>query len=148
MFLFPLYLLCTTRRISTLLTYYYQPPPPPSSPPPLITTINPSVRLLPIDNDCVSSCALNNNNVFAIIVFIVAADDDWCLSFPHIPFPHSIDRSIELCLGPERTHCTWAGSQNPGYMKENFVVCIESLHVGDVGDQKNVSVRFLTKGNG
>lgn len=31
-------------------------------------------------------------------------------------------------------------TQNPGYMKENFVVCIESLHLGDVGDQKNVSV--------
>lgn len=30
--------------------------------------------------------------------------------------------------------------KNPGYMKENFVVCIETLHAGDVGDQLNVSV--------
>ncbi|XP_070492148.1 phosphatidylinositol transfer protein alpha isoform isoform X2 [Chironomus tepperi] len=27
---------------------------------------------------------------------------------------------------------------NPGYMKENFVICIESLHIGDTGDQENV----------
>ncbi|XP_039752657.1 phosphatidylinositol transfer protein alpha isoform [Pararge aegeria] len=27
---------------------------------------------------------------------------------------------------------------NPGYMKENFIICIESLHVPDVGDQANV----------
>lgn len=27
---------------------------------------------------------------------------------------------------------------NPGYMKENFVICIESLHIGDQGDQENV----------
>ncbi|CAG9104049.1 unnamed protein product [Plutella xylostella] len=27
---------------------------------------------------------------------------------------------------------------NPGYMKENFVICIESLHVPDGGDQHNV----------
>jgi len=27
---------------------------------------------------------------------------------------------------------------NPGYMKENFVICIESLHVGDIGMQQNV----------
>lgn len=26
---------------------------------------------------------------------------------------------------------------NPGYMKENFMICIESLHVGDAGDQNN-----------
>lgn len=30
--------------------------------------------------------------------------------------------------------------QNPGYMKENFVICIESLHVPDAGDQFNVSL--------
>lgn len=24
-------------------------------------------------------------------------------------------------------------------MKENFVICIETLHAGDVGDQQNVS---------
>lgn len=24
-------------------------------------------------------------------------------------------------------------------MKENFMICIESLHIGDVGDQANVS---------
>lgn len=30
------------------------------------------------------------------------------------------------------------GPQNPGYMKENFVICIESLHIADVGDQENV----------
>lgn len=29
--------------------------------------------------------------------------------------------------------------QNPGYMKDNFVICIESLHVGDTGLQSNVS---------
>lgn len=29
--------------------------------------------------------------------------------------------------------------QNPGYMKENFVICIESLHVPDTGKQDNVS---------
>lgn len=27
---------------------------------------------------------------------------------------------------------------NPGYMKENFVICIESLHVADTGIQNNV----------
>ncbi|CAO1406850.1 unnamed protein product [Diamesa serratosioi] len=27
---------------------------------------------------------------------------------------------------------------NPGYMKENFMICIESFHIGDVGDQANV----------
>ncbi|XP_046963715.1 phosphatidylinositol transfer protein alpha isoform [Vanessa cardui] len=27
---------------------------------------------------------------------------------------------------------------NPGYMKENFVICIESLHLPDAGDQQNV----------
>ncbi|XP_019763846.1 phosphatidylinositol transfer protein alpha isoform isoform X3 [Dendroctonus ponderosae] len=27
---------------------------------------------------------------------------------------------------------------NPGYMKENFVICIESLHVPDTGKQENV----------
>lgn len=31
--------------------------------------------------------------------------------------------------------------QNPGYMKENFVICIESLHIGDVGNQTNVSAK-------
>lgn len=30
-------------------------------------------------------------------------------------------------------------TKNPGYMKENFVICIESLHVGDIGNQQNVS---------
>jgi hypothetical protein len=29
--------------------------------------------------------------------------------------------------------------QNPGYMKENFVICIESMHIGDTGSQDNVS---------
>lgn len=33
----------------------------------------------------------------------------------------------------------WNCIQNPGYMKENFVICIESFHVGDVGNQNNVS---------
>lgn len=32
----------------------------------------------------------------------------------------------------------FAGNKNPGYMKENFVICIESLHVGDGGNQENV----------
>ncbi|XP_968982.1 phosphatidylinositol transfer protein alpha isoform isoform X2 [Tribolium castaneum] len=27
---------------------------------------------------------------------------------------------------------------NPGYMKENFVICIESMHIGDTGNQDNV----------
>ncbi|KAK5638045.1 hypothetical protein RI129_012340 [Pyrocoelia pectoralis] len=27
---------------------------------------------------------------------------------------------------------------NPGYMKENFVICIESMHIGDIGNQENV----------
>ncbi|CAH0548655.1 unnamed protein product [Brassicogethes aeneus] len=27
---------------------------------------------------------------------------------------------------------------NPGYMKENFVICIESMHIPDKGDQENV----------
>ncbi|KAK9887308.1 hypothetical protein WA026_021618 [Henosepilachna vigintioctopunctata] len=27
---------------------------------------------------------------------------------------------------------------NPGYMKENFVICIETMHVGDVGNSDNV----------
>ena len=30
--------------------------------------------------------------------------------------------------------------QNPGYMKENFVICIESLHIADEGNQDNVSI--------
>ncbi|KAF9815764.1 hypothetical protein SFRURICE_009281 [Spodoptera frugiperda] len=29
---------------------------------------------------------------------------------------------------------------NPGYMKENFVICIESLHLPDAGDQYNSKV--------
>lgn len=28
--------------------------------------------------------------------------------------------------------------QNPGYMKENFIIVIESLHLPDKGDQYNV----------
>ncbi|XP_017775488.1 PREDICTED: phosphatidylinositol transfer protein beta isoform [Nicrophorus vespilloides] len=27
---------------------------------------------------------------------------------------------------------------NPGYMKDNFVICIESMHIGDKGNQDNV----------
>jgi hypothetical protein len=27
---------------------------------------------------------------------------------------------------------------NPGYMKENFMICIESMHIGDNGNQENV----------
>lgn len=34
--------------------------------------------------------------------------------------------------------------QNPGYMKDNFVICIESLHVADRGEQDNVS-RCMTR---
>jgi hypothetical protein len=30
-------------------------------------------------------------------------------------------------------------SQNPGYMKENFIIVIESLHLADAGMQHNVS---------
>ncbi|KAI8442153.1 hypothetical protein MSG28_005761 [Choristoneura fumiferana] len=30
---------------------------------------------------------------------------------------------------------------NPGYMKDNFVICIESLHVPDGGDQYNLKTR-------
>lgn len=33
--------------------------------------------------------------------------------------------------------------KNPGYMKENFVICIESLHIGDQGDQENVRSGFV-----
>lgn len=29
--------------------------------------------------------------------------------------------------------------KNPGYMKENFVICIESMHIADTGKQDNVS---------
>jgi len=29
--------------------------------------------------------------------------------------------------------------QNPGYMKENFFIIIESYHIGDTGQQENVS---------
>jgi hypothetical protein len=29
--------------------------------------------------------------------------------------------------------------QNPGYMKENFIIVIESLHLADTGMQQNVS---------
>jgi hypothetical protein len=32
--------------------------------------------------------------------------------------------------------------QNPGYMKENFVIIIESLHLADKGNQQNVSHRL------
>lgn len=28
--------------------------------------------------------------------------------------------------------------KNPGYMKENFMICIESLHIADTGEQDNV----------
>lgn len=38
--------------------------------------------------------------------------------------------------------------QNPGYMKENFVICIESLHVGDIGLQSNVSYLKLEQMHG
>lgn len=31
-------------------------------------------------------------------------------------------------------------SQNPGYMKENFYIIIESYHIGDCGNQDNVSI--------
>lgn len=31
-------------------------------------------------------------------------------------------------------------TQNPGYMKENFMICIESLHIADTGEQDNVRV--------
>lgn len=36
--------------------------------------------------------------------------------------------------------------QNPGYMKENFMICIESLHIADTGEQDNVRClsKFLT----
>uniref|UniRef100_A0A182N4C2 Phosphatidylinositol transfer protein N-terminal domain-containing protein n=1 Tax=Anopheles dirus TaxID=7168 RepID=A0A182N4C2_9DIPT len=37
---------------------------------------------------------------------------------------HSIDGDDDL-------------ENNPGYMKDNFIICIESLHVGDAGDQPN-----------
>lgn len=30
-------------------------------------------------------------------------------------------------------------------MKENFVICIESLHVGDTGSQSNVSLYFVRR---
>lgn len=33
-------------------------------------------------------------------------------------------------------------------MKENFVICIESLHIGDVGNQQNVSLFLLQAANG
>lgn len=32
--------------------------------------------------------------------------------------------------------------QNPGYMKENFVIMIESFHIDDVGDQHNVGIKI------
>lgn len=32
--------------------------------------------------------------------------------------------------------------QNPGYMKENFMICIESLHIADTGEQDNVRKQF------
>lgn len=32
--------------------------------------------------------------------------------------------------------------QNPGYMKDNFVIMIESFHIGDVGNQHNVSTHL------
>lgn len=33
--------------------------------------------------------------------------------------------------------------QNPGYMRDNFIIIIESLHLADVGDQENVSFFLL-----
>lgn len=36
--------------------------------------------------------------------------------------------------------------QNPGYMKQNFIICIESMHIGDTGKQENVSA-FNKKNN-
>ncbi|CAB3364513.1 Hypothetical predicted protein [Cloeon dipterum] len=40
----------------------------------------------------------------------------------------------------ETMHCDDVGDQhnNPGYMKENFYIIIESLHLGDTGEQENV----------
>jgi Phosphatidylinositol transfer protein len=35
------------------------------------------------------------------------------------------------------------GVQNPGYMKENFMICIESLHIADTGEQENVRADIL-----
>lgn len=32
--------------------------------------------------------------------------------------------------------------QNPGYMKENFVIMIESFHIDDVGNQHNVCIKI------
>ena len=33
--------------------------------------------------------------------------------------------------------------QNPGYMKENFFISIETMHAPDKGTQENVSCRFF-----
>lgn len=35
-------------------------------------------------------------------------------------------------------NCLLFWKQNPGYMKENFMICIESLHIADTGEQDNV----------
>lgn len=32
--------------------------------------------------------------------------------------------------------------QNPGYMKEHFVIMIESFHIDDVGNQHNVCIKI------
>lgn len=40
--------------------------------------------------------------------------------------------------------CNVTNTQNPGYMKENFMICIESLHIADTGEQENVRVNSLT----
>lgn len=41
---------------------------------------------------------------------------------------------------PPTNGCRNIHTQNPGYMKENFMICIESLHIADTGEQENVRV--------
>lgn len=35
--------------------------------------------------------------------------------------------------------------KNPGYMKENFIICIESMHIADTGSKDNVSKVVVVK---
>ncbi|KAJ4445292.1 hypothetical protein ANN_07096 [Periplaneta americana] len=47
----------------------------------------------------------------------------------------------KFLLTIETLHVADKGDQhnNPGYMKENFIIVIESLHIADTGMQQNVS---------
>ena len=52
---------------------------------------------------------------------------------------------FEYCLSDVMigSLCSGVMLQNPDYMKENFVIKIESMHIGDTGDTENVRCNFV-----